>query len=80
MTDKFWIWMFENGHARSKQCLLCTDEDELAYHPTKQMLIGYMIEYLQQKPNRQKWLRLSARRGNFIEKLYDELVLEIEYF
>lgn len=74
MTDKFWIWMFENGHARSKQCLLCTDEDELAYHPTKQMLIGYMIEYLIETDE----LRFIIFNKSDVIELYDILKKQIE--
>jgi hypothetical protein len=52
MTDKFWQWMEKKGYGDagnvSKGFYYLT-KDGLFWKPTKQMLIGYMIEYLIQK-------------------------------
>ena len=40
--NKFWEWMIKKGYAYDKYMLLHVSTCD----PTKQMLIGYMIEYL----------------------------------
>ena len=47
--DEFWKWMRkkEYNDPQYEEYLLDTDDESIS--PTKQMLIGYMIEYLAEK-------------------------------
>ena len=44
--DKFWGWMYKKNYAFNDKSNWLFDERGLSTIPTKQMLIGYMIEYL----------------------------------
>jgi hypothetical protein len=78
--DKFWEWMEENGYATDETydkswCLSDEPNSEGAFKPKKQMLIGYMIEYLIENHKALTTLNLIEKDINV---LYDLLVQEIE--
>ena len=81
--DKFWKWMEEREYGyiedlgHRKRDILCIPGKIYitGIEPTKQMLIGYMIEYLV----RQQGVGVAiAIRGETIESYHDRLVDEIE--
>ncbi len=51
--DKFWEWMNKKGYAEKHftglQVIPPDQMDRLVHEFTKQMLIGYMIEYIYEK-------------------------------
>ena len=44
--DKFWKWMRDGGYCRQSEGTMIAGEAMNLVEPTKQMLIGYMFEYL----------------------------------
>ena len=74
---KFWQWMEKNGYGTyttskyKNNHLVCFDiqgrEDGYIIHPTKQMIIGYMIEYI----NNMEHLYQLCSCSKSIDELYD---------
>ena len=87
MIAKFWKWMVEKGYCRSS-CpskgieTIYNEEYNSSARPTKQMLIGYMEEYLAEKGHgigNDSTLFQRMNNGELFSDIrHDQLMNEIE--
>lgn len=80
---KFWQWMKKNGYAvkdiyYGEWCLSDEPNSEGYFSPKKQMVIGYMIEYLIEKKKDNIYFFDISGRDYTIQGIYDFFKNEIE--
>lgn len=76
--DNFWKWMEENNYTDIlgfTLCVICKKDCQLIpeFKMTKQMLIGYMIEYLHSKKNTIVFVNPNKSINNYYNDLEKEI-------
>ena len=77
----FWKWMEKKGYAdlrdyiNNEYYIINKNKNSgVALKPEKQMLIGYMMEYILYKNNQAEWIYT----GKNIDDVYDILIKEVK--
>ncbi len=78
---KFWKWMYEKDYASDlsyETKTIYDKEKKGSVHPTHNMLIGYMIEYLEEKTQPHLLLDVAINNIDIEENLYHYLKFGID--